>query len=330
MKTEEIFDLASLAKPLVTVPLVFDCLDLNLDLTNYIGFKEFKLDQRKLIVRQLISHCAGLPPWLPFDGISPIRRLSKNTFPNRHPLLKRPAALGDKYPSVYSDIGYYILALGVEYKTGGDFCFLCKEKSGFEIAPWTNNVSTPPYGPDRIAWELAGNLKRFPEQKGNMPHDANARAGMYGHAGLAASSMAMKKWLEVWRFEYAPRMVTPESETTDKTIWGLGLWKVWSGDGYFGELLDGIKLDIGCVVVSNNTTIDPELIFQNMNRYYSRHWWMHTGFTGPSIFYRPSDRSCICLLTNRLGENGRLLSDMEIYSRRYHMLKNICLELRWL
>jgi len=59
------FDLASLTKPLVTAPLALAFLDLDADRRGQLGFRERK---QPLTVRQLLSHSAGLPPWLPYTG----------------------------------------------------------------------------------------------------------------------------------------------------------------------------------------------------------------------------------------------------------------------
>src|SRR5262245_45633517 len=77
-----LFDLASLAKPLVTAPLAHAFLDLDADRRWALGF----YDRRDpLTVRQLLSHSAGLPPWLPFTG-EPLAAQLRRGFPvGAHP-----------------------------------------------------------------------------------------------------------------------------------------------------------------------------------------------------------------------------------------------------
>ena len=49
-------------------------------------------------------------------------------------------------------------------------------------------------------------------------------------------------------------------------------------------------------------------------------WWFHLGYTGPALFYRPSDRSCIGLLLNRRGPDGALLDAETLRARRWAIL----------
>ena len=49
-------------------------------------------------------------------------------------------------------------------------------------------------------------------------------------------------------------------------------------------------------------------------------WWFHLGYTGPALFYRPSDKTCISLLLNRRGPNGELLDAEALRARRWGIL----------
>ena len=60
-----LFDLASLTKPLVTTPLALQYLDLDRDLTDLPVLSDFRKQAWPLTARRLLSHTAGLPPWLP-------------------------------------------------------------------------------------------------------------------------------------------------------------------------------------------------------------------------------------------------------------------------
>ena len=60
-----LYDLASLAKPLVTAPLALAFLDLDADRRWALGLAE---REPTLTVRQLLSHSSGLPPWRPYTG----------------------------------------------------------------------------------------------------------------------------------------------------------------------------------------------------------------------------------------------------------------------
>lgn len=88
------YDLASLAKPLVTAPLALAFLDLDADRRWTLGFHD---RETPLTVRQLLSHTSGLPPWRPFTGEALAIQLRRAVV--GHPLL-RPATLG---LATYSD-----------------------------------------------------------------------------------------------------------------------------------------------------------------------------------------------------------------------------------
>ena len=49
-------------------------------------------------------------------------------------------------------------------------------------------------------------------------------------------------------------------------------------------------------------------------------WWFHLGYTGPALFYRPSDGGCIGLLLHRRGPEGRLLDAEALRGRRWEAL----------
>ncbi|HEX9081221.1 MAG TPA: serine hydrolase domain-containing protein, partial [Holophagaceae bacterium] len=103
------YDLASLAKPLVTAPLALAFLDLNADRRWALGFHD---RGTPLTVRQLLSHSSGLPPWRPFTGEPLARQLGRPV--SGHPLL-RPAT---PEKATYSDLNYRLLAELLESETG--------------------------------------------------------------------------------------------------------------------------------------------------------------------------------------------------------------------
>ena len=174
------FDLASLAKPLVTAPLALARLDLDRDRRGQLGFAE---RAEPLTVRQLLSHSAGLPPWLPYTG-EPLAGQLRRGFPEgAHPKLRRSVP----GVSCYSDLGYRLLAELLEQETGSGFTALGAASSGLAPAPWATPPPYAPQGPDQEMWRLAEPGVPFPARDPHLPNDANARAGMRGHAGFAAS-----------------------------------------------------------------------------------------------------------------------------------------------
>ena len=310
------FDLASLAKPLVTAPLALSRLDLDADRRGQLGFKD---RPETLTVRQLLSHSAGLPPWLPFTG-EPLAEQLRRGFPvGSHPLL-REATAGI---STYSDLGYRLIGEVLELETGRPFAELGAEASGLSPAAWEVAPVEIPDGPDAAAWPLAAPGTPIPSRSPFLPHDANARAGMRGHAGFGATPQQMERALERWIHSGFPsRMAVETACAEDGTRWGLGLQRAPGGTGRFGYLLERIPASLGGihVLVSETTNLaspapDPEAQPGGLTN-----WWMHFGFTGPALFVRPQDGLCICLLIHRQGPDGKMLDLKQLQARRWEVL----------
>ena len=121
------YDLASLAKPLVTAPLALAFLDLDADRRWSLGFPD---RPEPLTVRQLLSHSSGLPPWRPYTGEALAPQLRRPV--PEHPLL-RAATPG---LASYSDLNYRLLSELLEAETGVPFLRL-GAASGLSPAPWT-------------------------------------------------------------------------------------------------------------------------------------------------------------------------------------------------
>ena len=317
------FDLASLTKPLVTTPLALKYLDLDRDLTDIPVFSDFRKQGWPLTARQLLSHTAGLPPWLPYSGVPLAQQLTSPLRWNEHPLLLKPVAEFGRFPACYSDLGFRLLADAVEAVSGESWAKLGRQMTGLVPAPWREAPIALSPGPDREAWLLAGNNVAFPESVANLPHDANARAGMIGHAGFAADADLLLPWLRAWRTAHAPKMALAHARSVDGTVWGLGLWRVLNGPGQFGELLDKLPLNGICRVIEDSGMEMPLHSSYLPPTGTNQSWWMHTGFTGPVIFFRPEDATCICLLAHRCGPEGVLLSPREIHRRRYAILTQL-------
>ena len=312
------FDLASLAKPLVTAPLALSRLDLDVDRRSQLGF----LDRSEpLTVRQLLSHSAGLPPWLPFTG-EPLSRQLQASFPRDvHPLL-RTASLG---VSTYSDLGYRLLGELLELEAGRPFQELGAQASGLSPAPWGLSSTELPDGPDVAAWSLAAPGIPVPLRSPFQPHDANARAGMQGHAGFGATAPQMQKTLEQWIQQGFPRQMAVDTALAeDGTRWGLGLQRSLGGPGRFGWLLASLPTGFGGVHVLASEAVDlaapaPDAAGRPGE---PTDWWMHFGFTGPALFVRPRDGACLCLLAHRRGPAGELLELKQLQARRWDLLSH--------
>ena len=305
------YDLASLAKPLVTAPLAQAFLDLDADRRWSLGFHD---REAPLTVRQLLSHSSGLPPWRPFTGESVAAQL-RRPLPE-HPLL-RPAAPG---MATYSDLNYRLLAELLERETGVPFAKL-GQAIGLSPAPWPGSPAELPDGPDAAAWALATEMP-LPPRNSRQPHDCNARAGMPGHAGFGTSAPQLRNTLARWVASGWPdRMAVSAAEGEEGTRWGLGLQTAFDGGGRFGQLLAGIPSGSGLHVLEDASEdlrrSAPPL---TEDRGSPSGWWYHLGYTGPALFYRPADRACIALLLNRRAPDGGLLGAEALRARRWAVL----------
>jgi CubicO group peptidase (beta-lactamase class C family) len=313
---EPLFDLASLAKPLVTAPLALELLDLDRDRREQLGFGA---RSDALTVRQLLSHSAGLPPWLPFTGEALARQLARGLPASAHPKLARPQA----GVSCYSDLGYRLLAELLELETGRDFTALGAERSGLAPAPWAAPPRFAPPGADLELWRLAEPDLPFPPRDPHLPHDANARAGMRGHAGFGATPSALRACLERWVAAGVPgRMAVDTAQGEDGSRWGLGLQRALTGPGRFGTLLAAIPPGAAGihVLVAGQDRLSPPAPPLDPAPGPPSRFWFHLGYTGPALFVRPEDGLCIALLAHRLGPGGELLDAEQLRARRWEAL----------
>lgn len=305
------YDLASLAKPLVTAPLALAFLDLDADRRWALGFQE---RATPLTVRQLLSHSSGLPPWRPFTGEALAPQLRREA--GSHALL-RQATPG---LATYSDLNFRLLAELVTAETGTPFATL-GAASGLSPAPWRIAPVEIPDGPDAAAWPLATD-RPVPAREAYLPHDANARAGMQGHAGFGATAPQLRAVLARWAAAGWPgRMAVETASGEEGSRWGLGLQMALAGPGRFGQLLSRIPMGTGVVVLEDASEEGPPAAPPtHPEPGPPSGWWFHLGYTGPALFYRPADQACLALLLHRRGPGARLLDVEALRARRWSLL----------
>lgn len=305
------YDLASLTKPLVTAPLALGFLDLDADRRWTLGFHD---RGAPLTARQLLSHSSGLPPWRPFTG-EPVATQLAREVPD-HPLL-RPATPG---LATYSDLNYRLLAELVEAETGIPFARL-GAASGLSPAPWTAAPTAVPDGPDAAAWALATEAP-LPPRDPLLPQDANARAGMRGHAGFGTTAPQLRAALARWIASGWPdRMAVEVAEGESGSRWGLGLQVALAGAGRFGQFLSKIPTAAGLHILEDSTLeAPPPAPPLEAEPGPPSGWWFHLGYTGPALFYRPSDQTCLALLIHRRGPGGAMLDAERLRARRWAVL----------
>jgi hypothetical protein len=153
-----------------------------------------------------------------------------------------------------------------------------------------------------------------------MPHDANARAGMKGHAGFGATSESAEKWLCAWAKKFPPLMAVETGHSSDGETWGLGLQRLKNGAGGFAELLDSKGIE-GVNIIAYAGFDEPPQIGPHVPTDPSD-WWFHLGYTGPALFVRPCDGACVLLLCHRLANAPGLLPVDALRARRWQMLND--------
>ena len=330
------YDLASISKAVGTAPLALEYLNLDQDRREQLGFTGKFARDSPLTVRMLLSHTSGLPPWLPYQaGLSVPETIGGFKKWGEHSLLRH----GDPAKAVYSDLNFRCLAELLEKETGKSYDEICV-KRGLPYRPW-DDYHVPvfiPDGPDKETWIIAhpDGIESYPDRKGSLPHDANSRAGMNGHAGFGATATQYQRSLEAWLAEGWPqKQAVPTSVSEGGVSWGLGLWQVYDGPGRYGDILlqiekEGDELK-GKVIVVEETTTDlsdpvdtPETEGDaNNGQGNMTQWWMHTGFTGPLVFYNTALQCVIGVLAHRRGPEGEMIDIDQRRSRHYKALKQL-------
>ncbi len=267
------FDLASLTKVCATTPAVLRLIDqgrLTLDarvqqiLPGFAG-----TDRAAVTVRHLLTHTAGLPPFLRFfetlDGRDAIVEAALQV-----PLQTEP---GTAYR--YSDIGMILLMAIVEEVTRESFdTFVAREvfaPLGMESARFVRRgeTLTGAIPTEEDSWR--GRLVR------GEVHDENAFAmgGVSGHAGLFANARDVTRLAQAFlgggRGLARPHLVrqfTTRQEVVPGSSRALG-WDTFESGGSGGSKLAPTAFG-------------------------------HTGFTGTSVWCDPTRDLSIVLLTNRV------------------------------
>ncbi len=283
VKSDTVFDLASLTKPLATTLAVMllikqQKLLLNTNIKDLLPCFN-NTDKAYLTVRNLLCHNSGLFDYKPYYKI-----LSNISFEKRNQTLKNllvetPLAYFTGTKTVYSDLGFMILRMVVEkvskkrfdlfvvdeiYKPLGikDLFFIDIKKkinrdfAATEICPWRNKM-------------LSGAV-----------HDDNAYAigGVDGHAGLFGTAFAVYSLLVVllklYHREKSITLFTPDLVRK-----------------FFKKQADSERA-LGFDI--------PSLKKSSCGHFFSKETIGHLGFTGTSFWVDLNRRIIIVFLTNRV------------------------------
>ena len=228
VKNNTIYDLASLTKILVTLPIVMKLVEtgtINLD-TKLKEILPSYVDSNKsnITIKEMLSHYSNLKSWIPFykSTLDSITKKPKNlyynsVYSNKHnikvsenlyllssykdsinSLIKNSELNKEKYR--YSDLPYYILKLYIEDYYSNDLSSLINSQLFNEIGmPKSSYYPKEITSTNNIAPTEIDNYFRFGEIRGTV-HDMGAamQGGIGGHAGLFSNANDIAKIMQMY------------------------------------------------------------------------------------------------------------------------------------
>ncbi len=269
-----LFDLASLTKILATTPVWIVLASRRpeiLDQRISGWFPSTPPDKEKITPRDLLAHISGLPAWRPYYLSHPklsVQQLAKNR------ILSEPLEYPTGRSSVYSDLGFILLAAIAELESGETFYSLCR-KQIYEPLGISHDMMFNPVGQEqRTAWTRRG-------ESPGLVNDLNARAlqGVSGHAGLFGTAHAA---IEVANEILAG--IEGKSALFNQEIARIFCRKV--------DQVPGCSRALGFDTPSQEASAS--------GRFFSSSSLGHTGYTGTSLWIDPARELIVVLLTNRV------------------------------
>jgi serine-type D-Ala-D-Ala carboxypeptidase len=288
MTVDSVFDLASLSKPIATTTALMLLVEaglvaLDAPIDTYLDAFPHS-DHEAPTLRQLLSHCSGLPAWRPYYlAIDPTwpqadRQRAVYAAVHRERLIARPGTLVQ-----YSDAGFILLGELVETVSGQSLDEFCRQEIfaalhlegiGFRI------LARPSQGAD-IQFASTESCPWRGRVLNGEVHDENAwiMGGVSGHAGLFGTGR------QVWRFAQGlldglrgrPWLVSTPTLQTFATRQGVPKESTWA-----------LGWDT------------PTPGKSSAGRYFSLDAIGHLGFTGTSLWIDPTQSVIVVLLTNRV------------------------------
>jgi len=287
MTVDTVFDLASLTKPIATVTALMllteaGLIRLDAPVDTYVSdCRQPDCDSPTL--RQLLSHCSGLPAWRPYyqtiDPALPASTRRREVYAAVHsePLLDRSGSTVR-----YSDLGFILLGEIIEAVSGMPLDEFCRqnifarlhlEDLGFRDQERTQAAEMPYASTEQCPWRqriLEGEV-----------HDENAwiMGGVAGHAGLFGTArqvwqfaQSLMDGLRGQRWLVSPatlRTFTTCQNSPDGSTWALGWDTPTPGRSSAGQYISSTAVG-------------------------------HLGFTGTSLWIDTSKQVIVVLLTNRV------------------------------
>ena len=278
IKTDTIFDLASLTKPLATsvaiMKLVNDKLiSLDMPIAEILPAPK---DKEKITIKMLLNHSSGLPDWRPYYIRLMNYPLRVRKALIRDWILKEELIFSPGKNTLYSDLGFILLEWVIELVLGSDMKAFVEDL--YSLISLKKTFLSYPKQKIRkeefAATELCPWRKRLIQGE---VHDENAFSlgGYSGHAGLFSTAEDVFTLCNMLLEHYHGRRNNLFSQEVIKEFfkrhnkrWALG-WDTPSEKSSSG-------------------------------RYFSKNSVGHLGFTGTSIWIDLEKEAVIVFLTNRI------------------------------
>lgn len=277
MTSRHIFDMASLTKVMVTLPVMLQLLEsgdihLNDKVAKFLpGFA--KNGKESITLRQLLTHSSGLIAHRPYFE-------RKLTTPEvLADILEEQLSYESDQKVVYSDLGYIFLMAVMEKVTGQPLEDYSKQHL-FHPLGMMDTGYLPKY--ERIQYAPTEFLEHLKDHKYGIVHDDNTEfmGGISGHAGLFSTMKDVSNFTDMLENDgmcEGKQIVHPE-------------WLRKSRENFtpFSDESRGLGWQL------KGQGISPAGDLMSPTTYG------HTGYTGTSFYIDPSRELTVTLLTNRV------------------------------
>ena len=311
VKWDDIYDLASLTKILSSVPLLmneYELENINLETTLSDLFPNMDLkDKKSISIKEMLSHQAGLFPWIPFykktiDSLTnkPLSNWYKSSKKDGYSIkLTDELFLKDVFLDtinsniinsdlsadkfyVYSDLPYYFIKNFLENKNKNNLDDQLKKILLLDLgANKTTYNPTLSFSKSKIVPSEINNYFRNTTLHGYV-HDMGAamQGGIGGHAGLFSNSNDVAKIMQMYLQGgyYGGKRFFKTSTINDFNTCYFCENNNRRGIGFDKPQLDNSKPTCGCVPMSS---------------------FGHSGFTGTYTWADPENKIVYVFLSNR-------------------------------
>lgn len=277
VKTNTIFDLASLTKVVVTTTAAMICYDRNLFLLNDKVIKyipEFAVNGKENItIKNLLIHNSGLPAWKKFYG----RDLTYDDVINEIYSSELEYKTGEK--TLYSDLGIITLGKIIEKVSGKTLETFCRNEIFMPLKMNSTFYNPPDSLNNYCAPTETDNYWRMKTLQGEVHDETSAMLnGVAGHAGLFSTAQDIANLMMVLMNKGKCNDVQFIKQNT------IELFTKRNSEGSTRALGWDTKSDSG----------------SSAGKYFSKNSFGHTGYTGTSIWADPERNLFVVFLTNRV------------------------------